>query len=105
MKSINNVFYVDEHINETIKNIKHDDVIKVNAIADSTMVSIHENSERRNIWFKPLESNFTYEVNGHFFGTFFYVNDKVTAKWPNRLNDKERKTIIKELQTTLRNIV
>lgn len=105
MSTINNIFYVDQNINTMIENIKHGENISINRAGSSTIVSIHQNGERRNIWFKPEESLFTYEVNGHFFGSFFYNADKVTVKWPNRLDDKQKRTLIIELQQMFRDIV
>lgn len=105
MKNINNVFYLDNAVTEIISNfnkLKKNTNVRINRADDSIIASLQKNGERRNILFRPDSSSFTYEVNGHFFGTFFYDSDKIIVKWPKRLNRYDHKNVINELQQIFR---
>ena len=103
MKRELNTFFLDEPVRETLNNLKkRKPAARINRAGDSIIACMEKNGERRNILFRPDENRFTYEVNGHSFGAFFYEEDKVVVKWPPRLKHRDHKSVINELQQIFR---
>jgi len=102
----NNIFYIDRSIESILSSPKrsYDNRFRISNVGNSILFSDTSGPEKRVILFKPEESLFTYEVNGHFFGKYYYTDDKIIAKWPNKINEKERKSLVKELQLIFRGL-
>jgi hypothetical protein len=105
MKKIDNIFFLDEAVTKILEKFKRRKKIKSQVIraGDSYIATVTENNEKSTIIFRPMNNNFTYEVNGHFYGTFFYENDKIVAKWPKHLRQREKRIVVNELQEFFRN--
>jgi len=97
-----NIFYVDRPISSLLDALRSNkDDLTVNRAGDSIYVTIDRNGEHRNLSFRS-DDTFTYDVNGHYFGTFAYDRDKIIAKWPQRFEPQQQKKIIHELQSIIR---
>lgn len=101
-----NVFFVDTPIQimlDSLSGPTSNGFLCSNA-GNSIILTNTSGPEKKAILFRPDESVFTYEVNGHFFGKFYYVDDKVIAKWPTKLGKEDTGSLIREIQTIFRNL-
>lgn len=103
-KTINNIFFLDESVSKVLKKFKQGKQTKANVMkaGDSYIATLTDNKEKRTLIFRPVTENFTYEVNGHFYGTFFYDDEKIIAKWPKHLLDQDKRLAVNELQEFFR---
>lgn len=105
-KMKHNVFFVDTPIQDMLDTLSGSTTngFLCSSAGNSVILSNSSGPEKKTILFRPEESLFTYEVNGHFFGKFYYVDDKVIAKWPTKLSDEEKGILVREIQTIFRNL-
>jgi hypothetical protein len=103
-KTINNVFFLDEPVSNTIQKMIEGKRFKCRVMkaGDSFIAVLKRESENSSILFRPESRNFTYEVNGHHYGTFFFEEEKIIAKWPLHLRDRDKKFIVREIQDIFR---
>lgn len=100
----NNIFYIDKSVENILSSLKrsYNNGFRHSNVGDSILFSDTSGTEKRVILFKPEECLFTYEVNGHFLGKYYYVEDKIIAKWPTRFNERDTRSLVKELQLIFR---
>jgi len=69
-----NIFYIDRSVERILSSQKrsYDNGFRISNIGNSILFSDTSGPEKRVMLFKPDECLFTYEVNGHFFGKYYY---------------------------------
>lgn len=107
---MNNVFYIDRPVEDILGSLKKPlaNGFRYSTVGDSVLMINTDGPEKKSLLFKPNsdECTFTYEVNGHFLGKYYYIDDKIIAKWPVGITRDERqsKNLIRELQEIFRNM-
>lgn len=104
MKKVDNIFFLDEPVSEALNKIKNGVKTTANVLraGDSFIATKKSDNEKATIIFRPNNVNFTYEVNGHFYGTFFFEDDKIVVKWPIHLKQRDKQVVVNEVQEFFR---